>query len=428
MGLWLWPNCRRRAKSPCSIPERAQVRPGRPLSCPAQHRAPGNRAQLAAADLCRGRVASLAERSSLARKEIYVSPIFSRAAWSAAAASQLQESLKKLARRGDLRHRRGRARSGRYALGQPRLSAEVLSNRSPLMIQTDLACLGASDQRTVELYLIDADGKPQQRSAESVTVVPGEAQQIESAWPRLTGRASRLFADRRSRRIGGRRQTFFLRRGETALADTDCRSKTGRQLFGPPYRGPGPMMFRAHKQARFDCDIVDLETYPRKTSPITPPYFSSIPRPGAGPVGKNSPTTRPTATAWQFFSAATPNRWIPSTAHSPGIIGGQFIATSPPPEGDLFITPPRLQHRYSRHYAAGRSLGPSRYFAIGNWTSCIPAWAWSCPFPTGPPGRARTPHRLRTRADDYTPVFRRPQSESLEFAAGNDEACRILYS
>ena len=91
----------------------------------------------------------------------------------------MQDSLKKLPGVGIYVIDVGVADPVDFSLGEPRLSAEVLSNRSPLTIQTELACLGPSDQRTVELYLIDADGKPQQRSAESVTVAPGEAQQIE---------------------------------------------------------------------------------------------------------------------------------------------------------------------------------------------------------------------------------------------------------
>ena len=35
--------------------------------------------------------------------------------------------------------------------------------------------------RTVELYLIDADGKPQQRGSETVAVAPGERSKSSSA-------------------------------------------------------------------------------------------------------------------------------------------------------------------------------------------------------------------------------------------------------
>ena len=73
---------------------------------------------------------------------MYIFTDFSRAAWPLAAAAQLQDSLKKLPGVGIYVIDVGVSNPVDYALGEPRLSNDVLSSRSPLTIQTDLSVIG----------------------------------------------------------------------------------------------------------------------------------------------------------------------------------------------------------------------------------------------------------------------------------------------
>jgi hypothetical protein len=207
----------------------------------------------------------LLKQSSLPQKEVYIFSDLSTGAWPASRAKQLQDSLKELPGAGIYVIDVGAADPMNYSLGEPRLSGEVLSNRSPLTIETELAVVGASEQRTVELYLIDADGAPQKRSVETAAVAPGDARQIEF-------------------RLGslelGPHQGYLRIAGQDGLAADDTRYFSVE--VKPPWRiliaAPRPVdsyalflaealappVFVKRGQARFDCDMADLEDLMKK--------------------------------------------------------------------------------------------------------------------------------------------------------------------
>jgi Aerotolerance regulator N-terminal len=315
----------------------------------------------------------LLKESSLARKEIYVFTDLSRAAWPVSMASQLQESLKKLPGVGIYVIDVGVADPVDYALGEPRLSADVLSNRSPLTIQTELAVIGKKGSkkgsgvfssaetpsasilkektpdpflRTVEMYLIDAEGKPQQRGVERAAVAPGEAQQIEFSLASLGL---------------GPHQGFIQIVGQDALAADDKRFFSVE--VKPPWRilvaapkpadsyslflteALAPAVFRLREQARFDCEITDLENLSKKSlsdfaalflldpTPLEPAVWQKISDYAADGHGVAIFLGRKAGAIDSF-----------NTPQAQELLPGNLLRQARRPEGDLYLAPRDLQH------------------------------------------------------------------------------------
>jgi hypothetical protein len=128
-----------------------------------------------------------------------------------------------------------------------------------LTVETSVSCLGAAAPRVVELYLRDAQGKPQKRSEQSCEAAPGESRQIEFHLGGLEP---------------GTHQGFVRLVGQDGLAADDVRYFTvvvkpaWRVLVAAPRpaqsyavfftQALAPTMARKLGQARFDCDVCDL--------------------------------------------------------------------------------------------------------------------------------------------------------------------------
>jgi len=129
----------------------------------------------------------LLSESDLTRKEIYVFSDLARVAWPGQAASRLQERLRQLPDAGLYVIDVGVAQPLNLALGELRLSGQVVSNQSTLRIETELNSLGVEGKRTVELDLLEPDPaaklpgqrKPTKSGDQTVTVQPGQAAQVE---------------------------------------------------------------------------------------------------------------------------------------------------------------------------------------------------------------------------------------------------------
>lgn len=95
----------------------------------------------------------LAEKSAKPRREVYVMTDRTRAAWSAdagqALAKRLAQSEDVLLYIVDV----GADDPQNKALGQVRLSAEMLANNEPLYVETDVETIGTGGTATVELYM-----------------------------------------------------------------------------------------------------------------------------------------------------------------------------------------------------------------------------------------------------------------------------------
>jgi len=104
-----------------------------------------------------------------------------------------------------------------FALGDVRLVSEVLTNRSPLEVDTEIDCQGPGGQRTVELYLLEpdpqnkdvGDRKPHRKTAQVVALEPGQTQQIRFRVDTALG--------------PGTHQGYVRILGQDGLAADDCR-------------------------------------------------------------------------------------------------------------------------------------------------------------------------------------------------------------
>ncbi len=111
----------------------------------------------------------LVGQSELPRKEIYVLTDLTRAAWPADTPA-FHNRITDTALQGvaiyaiDV----GVEQPTNFALGELRLSGQMLSSRSKLAIETDLSRTGPSGSRTVELHLLDRDGKPQKSGEQTL--------------------------------------------------------------------------------------------------------------------------------------------------------------------------------------------------------------------------------------------------------------------
>jgi hypothetical protein len=309
---------------------------------------------------------SLLKQSELARKEIYIFSDLSRGAWPPEQAAIVQERLKEFPGVGIYIIDVGLADPINYALGELRLSREVLTNRGSLSIGTEISALGAGGERTVELYLLDANGKPQKRSVESADLTSGEARQIEFHLGALDV---------------GALQGYVQVVGQDGLAADDTRYFSAevkppwRVLIAAPYPADSyalflsealaPEVFRKRAQARFDCEIVDLQDLaktnlgdyavvclldPTPLGPTTWQKLADFAAEGHGVaifLGRNA---RP------IDSFNTPQ--------AQELLPGKLLRQARRPDGELHLSPRNLQHPILADFRAYSGSVPWEMFPV----------------------------------------------------------------
>ena len=127
------------------------------------------------------RAVQVVGQSDLARKEIYIFTDLSRSAWPRDKAAELQSRILDAAGTAIYVIDVGAENPTNAGLGEVRLSAQVLSARSSLTIESELAAVGGADgdKRTVELYLLDENGLPQKRGEQTHPLRTDRGQQID---------------------------------------------------------------------------------------------------------------------------------------------------------------------------------------------------------------------------------------------------------
>jgi hypothetical protein len=384
----------------------------------------------------------LLEQSTLARKEIYIFSDLSRGAWPAAQAAQLQDNLKKLPGVGIYVLDVGVADPINFSLGEPRLSAEALSSRSPLTINVELAYIKGSGvflsgadkektpdpfMKTVELYLLDADDKPQKRSVESVAVTPAEARQIEFRLDRL-----KL----------GPHQGYLQILGQDALAADDKRyfsvevKPPWRILIAAPNPADkyalfltealAPSVFRKRGQARFDCDVVDLNDLPKNNlanysavflldpTPLEPAVWRKLADYAAEGRGLGIFLGR-NAQSMDSFNAPQAQELLP----------GNLLRQARRPEGELHLSPRDLQHPILAPFRSQSGSVPwqrspvFRYWELDKLHSGVGV---VLPFSDGRPAILERPIGAGRALTMTTPVSDRPNENPWNLLPVSDEA------
>lgn len=210
------------------------------------------------------RALRLLERSELPRREVYIFSDLALKAWPTANAARLHDLSTAVPGTTIQLIDVGVPEPSNFALGELRLSSQVLSSRGTLTIQCDLLRMAApsepaSQQRSVELFLLDENRQGVKRAEQSYTVEPGKGAQVEFSLGALPG---------------GTNQGYLRIVGQDGLAADDVRYFTvavkpaWRILLAAPNPAQryalflrealAPTELRKRGHARFDCQVVDL--------------------------------------------------------------------------------------------------------------------------------------------------------------------------
>lgn len=215
----------------------------------------------------------LVGQSDLERKELYVFTDLSQAAWPAEAAARVKARLDELHGTGVYVIDVGAEKPVDDWLGELRLSAQVLSTRGDLDVETELRHSGGAEERAVQLFLLDRDRKPVKRNEQIVKLSPGSPQEV------------RL-------RVGaleqGTHQGFLRIAGQDGLPSDDTRyftvemTKPWKLLVAAPrpaeqfalffVEAIAPSEFRKQGRSRFDCDVIDLARLASLEPKLLAPY------------------------------------------------------------------------------------------------------------------------------------------------------------
>lgn len=213
-----------------------------------------------------GEAARVLSQSDLARKELYIFTDLSRAAWPADAAAAIQDRLNELPGLAVYVIDVGVPEPGDFALGEMRLSHQVLSSGGSVDVQTDVSCVGAGGERTVELHILSDQATPRKAGEKTVALKPGEAQPVEFRLNELKT---------------GTHQGFVRIVGQDGLALNDSRYFTVEVRPAWPILIAGarpvqqravylsgaiaPTEYRKRGQARFDSQLVDFGELPSQS-------------------------------------------------------------------------------------------------------------------------------------------------------------------
>ena len=288
----------------------------------------------------------LLRRSALERKEVYVFTDLSRGAWPESQAGALQRRLDEVKDLGIYVIDVGVTHPTDYGLGEAKLSNEVLSSRGTLRIETDLSCVGKAAPRIVELNMLDDQGKPQKRAEERSEAVPGELGHLQFRVGGLTP---------------GVHQGLLRIVGQDGLAADDVRYFTvavrpaWRVLLAAPppakrrtlflAEALAPEVYRKRGQARFDCDVCDLDQLAKRPledyaavclvdpAPLKPAVWKKLADYAADGHGVGIFLGR-NAVPMDSFNDPQAQRLLPA----------KLLRQARRPDGDLWLAPQDFQH------------------------------------------------------------------------------------
>lgn len=113
------------------------------------------------------------------RKELYVFTDLTEASWDAQASRALRERLAKLTGLGIYVIDIGAEEPRNFALGEVRLSSEILARNRHWSLGTELTSIGQEGQKAVEVYLFDEQGKSDKKGQQLVDARPFESHSVE---------------------------------------------------------------------------------------------------------------------------------------------------------------------------------------------------------------------------------------------------------
>ncbi len=191
-------------------------------------------------------------------REIYIFTDLAQSAWQTPNAERLRAQLAELEEVGLYLIDVGVESPRDFALGETRLSRQLLAAESELTVSTVLGRLGPGERRTVELFLLDELGQPRKRGQQSVEVSEDSAAALEFRLSALDP---------------GTHQGYLRLAGEDALKWDDIRFFTVE--VRPAWQvlvaadepanavffseAISPAAFRESGQARFEVTVIDTD-------------------------------------------------------------------------------------------------------------------------------------------------------------------------
>jgi hypothetical protein len=322
----------------------------------------------------------LLSQSDHQRKELYVFTDLSRGSWPRQSGGPLREQLNRLPGLELYLIDVGVEQPLNYALGEARLSAQLLSARNTLRIETELSRTAGPDHaeaenRAVELYLLDEQRQPQKRSEAICALRGGEAARVEF-------------------RLGvlgpGTQQGFLRIVGQDGLAADDIRHFS--VLVRTPWRvwlvapapaeqyalflaeALAPTAFRKRGEARFDCHVAELGELGKQSlgeydavclvdpAPLEPTLWrklSDFAAEGGGVaifLGRNA---RPV----DMFNLPEPQELLP----------GKLLRQARRPGGECHVAPPSGPHPLAAPFLRLEGAVPWQAFPVFRFWELEPA-------------------------------------------------------
>jgi hypothetical protein len=288
----------------------------------------------------------LVGQSELERKELYVFTDLSEAAWPAEAASRIKARLDELPGAAVYLVDVGIEHPVNFALGELRLSSQVLSTRGDLDVETTLRHTGGAEERSVQLYMLDSARRPQKRNEQVVKLTPSAASEVRLKVGALEP---------------GTHQGFVRIGGEDALPADDVRyftvevTRPWRILVAAPKPAQQYALFfveaitpsdiRKQGRARFDCEIVDVREL--KTKDLAP--FAAVcvldPTPLEPEVWRKLAGYAADGHGVAVFlgrNARPLDSFNQTDAQT--VLAGKLTVQARRPEGDLHLAPRDYQH------------------------------------------------------------------------------------
>ena len=292
--------------------------------------------------------------SPLPRKEVYIFTDMARTSWPADLAGQLQDSIAGLPDVGVFIVDVGIEAPVNSSLGEPRLSSQIISTKSPLEIETDVYHTGPEVERSVNLYLSQSDpnqpGQPeparQKRSQRIVSLKPGESQTIGFTVEGLPQ---------------GTHQGLIEIVGQDGL---DCDNRrfftvevkpSWRVLMAapdPPERyaiylseAVAPAKFRRSGRARFDCDVIAFDELPNATLDDYAAVCLLDPTPLGADAWEKLANYASAGNGVAVFLGRNATRIeLFNSPAAQALLAGKLIRHAQRPDGGLSLEPPDTQH------------------------------------------------------------------------------------